>query len=116
MDLIRQRARELRHRTTDAERHLWRFLRRRQLSGWKFRRQHPLCGYIVDFICIDAQLVVELDGGQHLEQTAYDARRSRRLAAAGYRVLRFWDDDVLIRTTAVLEEIHRHLPRAASQD
>lgn len=116
MDRLRKHARALRHRGTDAERHLWRYLRRRQLSGWKFRRQHPLRGYIVDFICLDARLVVELDGGQHLEQADYDARRSRTLNAAGYRVLRFWDDDVLIRTTAVLEAIHRHLPEGVPQD
>ncbi|WP_201316559.1 DUF559 domain-containing protein [Dyella sp. EPa41] len=103
------RARQLRNDATDAERRLWRYLRREQLAGCKFRRQFPIGVYIVDFICVPARLVVELDGGQHLEAQAYDARRTRVIEAAGYRVLRFWNDDVLLRTDAVLEEILRHL-------
>lgn len=102
-------ARQLRNEATDAERHLWRFLRRENLAGYKFRRQFPIHVYIVDFVCIPARLVLELDGGQHLEALAYDAERSRVIEAHGYRVLRFWNDDVLLRTDAVLEEILRHL-------
>ncbi|MGH8216935.1 MAG: endonuclease domain-containing protein [Rhodanobacteraceae bacterium] len=98
-------ARGLRHRMTDAERLLWRHLRGRHFQGWKFRRQHGLDAFIVDFVCLEAWLVVELDGGQHLEQSGQDAERTRILNCDGYRVMRFWDDDVLVRTDAVLEEI-----------
>ncbi len=103
------RARKLRNEATDAERHLWRHLRREQLAGYKFRRQFPVGPYIVDFICVPARLVLELDGGQHLDAQAYDAARTLEIEARGYRVLRFWNDDVLLRTEAVLEEIFRHL-------
>lgn len=102
-------ARRLRNEATDAERHLWRYLRGGQLGGFKFRRQYPLAGYIVDFVCIPAGLVLELDGGQHLDARGYDAERTRAIEALGYRVLRFWDDDVLLRTDAVLEEVWRLL-------
>jgi very-short-patch-repair endonuclease len=70
----------------------------------------PIAGYIVDFVCIPARLVLELDGGQHLDAMDYDAERTRTIEAKGYRVLRFWNDDVLLRTEAVLEEVLRHLP------
>jgi len=104
-----ERARQLRHAATDAERYLWRHLRHEQFAGFKFRRQYPLAGYIVDFVCIPARLVLELDGGQHLDAMRYDAERTGAIGALGYRVLRFWNDDVLLRTDAVLEEIWRHL-------
>lgn len=94
-------ARRLRRDMTDAERILWRRLRSRELIGWKFRRQHPIGRYIVDFICLEAGLVVELDGGQHAESHA-DAVRTEFLEDAGYRVLRFWNNDVLTQTDAVL--------------
>ena len=103
------RARQLRNNATDAERHLWRFLRREQFAGYKFRRQFPVGVYIVDFVCVPARLVLELDGGQHLDARAYDSARTRAIELCGYRVLRFWNDDVLLRTDAVLEEILRHL-------
>ncbi len=103
------RARKLRNEATDAERHLWRHLRREQLAGYKFRRQFPVGRYIVDFVCVPARLVLELDGGQHLDAQAYDAVRTLEIEARRYRVLRFWNDDVLLRTDAVLEEILRHL-------
>jgi very-short-patch-repair endonuclease len=96
------RARRLRRDMTDAERLLWRYLRNRHFSGWKFRRQHELDRYIVDFVCPDACLIVELDGGQHVEMVAKDAERTRRLEGMGYRVLRFWNNDVLMNTEAVL--------------
>jgi very-short-patch-repair endonuclease len=113
MQQIRVRARRLRHDASDAERHLWRFLRRGYLGGFRFRRQHPLAGYIVDFACPAAWLIVELDGGQHLEQAAYDAERTRKLESQGYRVLRFWNDEVLLRTEDVLAEILRQLESGA---
>ncbi|GLQ47732.1 hypothetical protein GCM10007862_27830 [Dyella lipolytica] len=105
-----KRARQLRLTATDAERCLWRYLRRENLANYKFRRQFPIAGYIVDFVCISAKLVVELDGGQHLGTREYDAMRTHMIEACGYRVLRFWNDDVLLRTESVLEEILRDLP------
>jgi very-short-patch-repair endonuclease len=103
------RARKLRNEATDAELLLWRYLRREQLADYKFRRQFPVGRYIVDFICVPARLVLELDGGQHVDAQDYDAARTLEIEARGYRVLRFWNDDVLLRTDAVLEEILRHL-------
>jgi very-short-patch-repair endonuclease len=104
-------ARELRVRSTDAEKRLWRILRSRKLAGYKFRRQYPIEGYIVDFFCIGSNLVVELDGGQHNEPLAkeYDARRSRRLNELGIQVIRFWDHDVLKHSSEVAESIFRTL-------
>jgi len=99
-----QRARELRRNMTDAEQRLWSRLRADQL-GVKFRRQHPVAGYYADFCCVERQLIVELDGGQHAEQGAYDGQRTHDLEAAGFRVLRFWNDDALLRTDDVLEAI-----------
>ncbi|WP_111981195.1 endonuclease domain-containing protein [Dyella jiangningensis] len=99
------RARGLRAGQTDAEQLLWRHLRNRHLQGWKFRRQHEIGPYIADFACPDAGLMVELDGGQHGEQLAYDESRTRKLQEEGYRVLRFWNNDVLKNTDSVLEAI-----------
>ena len=109
MDALRLQARRLRNAPTDAERHLWYHLRRRELAGHRFRRQMPVGGYIVDFACPAARLVLELDGGQHLQQRDYDMQRTRRLQALGWHVLRYWNDDVLLRTEAVLEDILRAL-------
>ncbi|MFC3652089.1 endonuclease domain-containing protein [Dyella humi] len=102
-------ARHLRTFATDAERLLWHHLRGRQLGEYKFRRQYPVAGYIVDFVCVSARLAIELDGGQHLDATIYDAKRTQLIEAHGYQVLRFWNDDVLLRTTDVLEKIWRLL-------
>jgi very-short-patch-repair endonuclease len=105
----RQFARKLRKEQTDAERRLWWQLRNRQLEGWKFRRQCPIGDYIADFVCIDARLIVELDGGQHSEQRQYDENRTRDLEKAGFVVLRFWNNDVLTNSEGVIEEILRML-------
>jgi very-short-patch-repair endonuclease len=104
------RARALRVGQTDAERALWRRLRNRLLLGWKFRRQHEVGPYIGDFVCTDAWLIVELDGGQHVDRAADDAQRTHWLEQEGYRVLRFWNDDVLKKVDDVLEQIVRALP------
>jgi very-short-patch-repair endonuclease len=98
-------ARQLRGRMTDAEHLLWRHLRRRQLIGQKFRRQHPMGPFVVDFVCLEAGLIVELDGGQHAEQVQADLRREAWLRERGFTVLRFWNHDVMSRTEAVLEVI-----------
>src|SRR5690348_5585614 len=99
-----ERAKALRRGQTDAEKKLWSRLRASQL-GAKFRRQHPIGGYIADFCCVEQRLIVELDGGQHLEQRGYDLRRNEALEAFGFRVLRFWNDDVLLRTDDVANAI-----------
>jgi very-short-patch-repair endonuclease len=101
-------ARDLRARMTEAETRLWFHLRRRELGGRRFRRQHPIGPYIADFACLDAGLVVELDGSQHLLSRT-DARRDACLRRHGFRVLRFWNDEVLLRLEDVLEAILRTL-------
>ena len=104
------RARELRREPTDAERALWRHLRRRQINGHKFRRQQAIGRFIVDFVCLEKRLVVEVDGGQHSEgQARYDDRRTSWLRSEGYRVLRFWNGDVLREPEGVFEVIRRAL-------
>ena len=104
-----ERARRLRRQPTDAERHLWHYLHRRQLGGHKFRRQYPVGPYIADFACVERRLIVELDGGQHGSQAGYDSRRDAKLHDAGFRVVRYWNHQVLNQTQAVLEDILRHL-------
>jgi very-short-patch-repair endonuclease len=101
--LIRH-ARRLRVDATDAERKLWHLLRRRELAGWKFRRQRPVDRYIADFACVEAKLIVELDGGQHADNAA-DQLRTRRLETLGWRVMRFWNPDVLTNSEGVLTMI-----------
>jgi very-short-patch-repair endonuclease len=101
----RQRARELRSKLTDAEQRLWQALRRRQVAGVKFRRQQPIGDFIVDFVCFERRLIVEVDGGQHAEQVSYDEQRTQWLEARGYRVLRFWNNDVLADTEGVAQAI-----------
>jgi very-short-patch-repair endonuclease len=105
------RARQLRKQSTDAERLLWRHLRSRQLNGYKFRRQQPIGRFILDFVCFEKRLIVELDGGHHNdgEQGIYDVERSKWLEQQGYRVVRFWDHDVLKQVETVKEAILRAL-------
>ncbi len=100
---LRDRARRLRRDQTDAERRLWRRLRARQLCGAKFRRQHPIGPYIADFCCLERRLVIELDGGQHALNVAQ--RRSEFLAGNGYRILRFWDNEVMEDIEAVIQHV-----------
>ena len=101
------KARNLRVASTDVERLLWTHLRGRRLGNFKFRRQQPICGYIVDFACVETRLVIELDGGQHSEQVTQDAHRTAMLAKNGFRVMRFWNDEVLKNLEGVLEQILR---------
>ena len=102
-------AKHLRTNATDAERILWSLLRRRQFEGLRFRRQQPIGPYIVDFFCPSVKLIIELDGGQHGADRArsYDEDRTRFLEQRGYRVLRFWNHDVLKNRDTVLDAIHR---------
>ncbi|MBI1814672.1 MAG: DUF559 domain-containing protein [Deltaproteobacteria bacterium] len=101
----RNRARTLRRSQTDAEQKLWQKLRRGQVNGAKFRRQHPIGRYFADFGCDEQHLVIELDGSQHAVNVARDDARTAYLETQGYRVLRFWDDQVLKNVEAVLERI-----------
>jgi primosomal protein N' (replication factor Y) len=103
-----QRRRALRQNATDAERRLWALLRSRRLSGYKFRRQHSIGRYVVDFACTKRLLVIEVDGGQHSESGA-DASRTRYLESHGWRVVRFWNNDVLGNSEGVLVRILKAL-------
>ena len=103
------RERTLRREQTESERILWTRLRDRRLLGFKFRRQHRIGPYFADFVCAERHLVIEVDGSQHLDQIEYDAARMRYLKSQGYRVLRFWNDEVLLRMDDVLDEILRAL-------
>ncbi len=101
------RARELRLRQTEAEKMLWTRLRNMQLDGVKFRRQEPLGSYIVDFVSFDKKIIIEIDGGQHNEAQARekDEQRTMWLEDEGFRVIRFWDNDVLLNLDGVLTKI-----------
>ena len=102
-------ARELRLNPTDAERRLWRALSRRQVAGARFNRQVPIGPYIADFAARSVKLIVEVDGGQHDERATYDEARTRYLEAQGWRVIRFWNNDVLGNLEGVVATIERAL-------
>ncbi len=103
----------LRKDRTDAERKLWAALRRKQLNGARFRQQVPLGSYVVDFLCPAARLIVEVDGSQHAAEAAADSARSKWLEERGYRVIRFWNNDVSKRLDGVLEAILQALKESA---
>jgi very-short-patch-repair endonuclease len=100
-----QHASRLRKHLTDAEQHLWYRLRRRQIHDAHFRRQLPIGPYIADFACTKHRLIIELDGGQHQKAAEYDLARTRFIESRGYRVLRFWNNEVLHQTEGVLAVI-----------
>jgi very-short-patch-repair endonuclease len=106
-----ERARELRKNPTTAEAALWEHLRNGQLDGLKFRRQHPVCGYILDFYCKKARLGIELDGGVHLdpEQKDLDRERTRELEDAGVMILRFWNSEVMQSMSDLLDKIKKSI-------
>ena len=108
---IKQKARQLREHSTDAEKLLWHHLRNRRLNGWKFRRQFPVGKYIVDFVCQELKLIIEIDGGQHADQITYDLERTRILNSKRYQVVRYWNNEVLGNTTSVLESLTLTLAR-----
>ena len=101
------RAKSLRKTSTDAENLLWYRLRNRQLLNLKFRRQRPIGPYFADFACLEIGLVIELDGGQHAEQIATDEARAEEMKRLGFSTLRFWDNEVLKETDAVVEKIRQ---------
>ena len=88
---------------------MWAFLRDRRLDGYKFRRQHSIGAYFVDFVSLSEKLVIELDGGQHTEQTDYAEKRTRFLESRGYRVVRYWNHEMLLDPELVLDDVLRHL-------
>ncbi len=108
-----ERARRLRKHLTDAEQRLWQELKRRQLAGVKLRRQQPIGPFVVDFVSFECRVIIEVDGGQHAEQVHYDQDRTRWLEAQGYRVLRFWNNEVLSHTEAVAQAILDAVERRA---
>lgn len=105
------RARQLRRNQTDAERKLWRLLHSRRFAGAKFRRNHPIGNFFADFCCLKARLIIEVDGGQHADQAqaAYDERRTGYLISRGFRVMRFWNKDILKQSERALERIYQAL-------
>ncbi len=105
---IKTNSRDLRSNMTDAEQHLWQHIRMRQLNGLKFRRQHPCGNYILDFACIEIKLAIELDGSQHQQQIEYDKNRTEWLRSEGWKLLRFWNNDVLQNSESVLEAINEY--------
>lgn len=104
-------AKQLRRNQTDVEKRLWYRLRARQIGGYKFRRQHQIGNFIADFVCAERMLIVEIDGGQHSEQAQRDSTRTAALSSMGYRVLRFWNNEVIDNIDAVLEAIRLALER-----
>ncbi len=109
--MLRDRARGMRKQQSRAEEALWELVRGRKIAGAKFRRQHPAANYIADFACVDAKLIVEVDGLSHTipEQITYDAERDRVLTAQGWRILRIKDSDILTNAHAVVARIERAL-------
>ena len=103
-----EQARKLRRDTTDAEKLLWTHIRNWNLAGLKFRRQHPIGRYVTDFCCEEEKLVVELDGGQHADGTDHDERRTKYIEKYDYRVVRYWNSEVVNNIDAVLADIRKH--------
>jgi very-short-patch-repair endonuclease len=102
-------ARKLRKESTDAERVLWKYLRAHRMAGFKFKRQVLIEPYIVDFACLEARLIIEADGGQHLLKIEEDSARTEFLESLGYEVMRFWNNEILCDTRTVMECIHNFL-------
>jgi len=117
-DNIIRIAKNLRKKSTDAERLLWRHLRAKQLEGFKFRRQQPIGNYVVDFVCFENRIVIEVDGGQHAIEKEKDSERTKWLESQGFKILRFWNNEVLMNIEGVLEVIREnclcHPPPAPS--
>jgi very-short-patch-repair endonuclease len=102
---VQRFSRDLRTASTPHERKLWAYLRSRRFAGFKFRRQVPIGPFIADFVCFDAKLIIELDGSQHADDRAYDSRRDAELQRRGFRVLRFWNGDLIANRDSVLNAI-----------
>jgi very-short-patch-repair endonuclease len=102
---LTNKTRLLRKNQTDVEQILWKQLRNRRFYNYKFRRQFPIEPYIVDFACLELKLIIELDGGQHANSINYDGQRSLFLEKRGFKVIRFWNNDVIENSVGVLEAI-----------
>ena len=113
MNLLKN-AKVLRKSMTDAERVLWQYLRAGRLSGFKFKRQQPFGRYIVDFVCFEAKVMIELDGGQHQDAAVQDAMRDSWLKAQGFSVLRFWNNEFLQNQAGCLESVLAELEATLS--
>ena len=107
-------AKTLRTNQTEAEQRLWYHLRAHRFMDLKFKRQKPMGRYIVDFVCVERRLIIELDGGQHAEQVVYDQHRDAWLRSQGYTVLRFWNNEVMQQLEGVLEQIRLTLTLSPS--
>jgi very-short-patch-repair endonuclease len=106
---VKDKARALRKNQTDAELVLWQLLRGKRMKDLKFRRQHPIPPYIVDFICTEKKLIIEADGGQHADAVEYDKKRTIFLESKGYTVIRFWNNEILTNIDGVYQVIQKHL-------
>ncbi len=102
-------AKNLRKSSTEAEKHLWRYLRQKQLEGFKFRRQEPIGKYIVGFVNFEKKIIIEIDGGQHASEKEKDGQRDKWLNGQGFKVLRFWNNEVFENIEGILEVIRRKL-------
>lgn len=101
----------MRHQPTNAEAVLWRRLKAKRLERFKFRRQEPVAGYITDFLCYEHRLVIEIDGGHHAEQIEADETRTQAIGAEGFRVIRFWNNEIVENLDGVLERIVSELKK-----
>jgi very-short-patch-repair endonuclease len=108
MSNIKELGKALRKRPTDAEQLLWRHLRMNQMEGFKFRRQQPIDHYIADFVCFENRIIIEVDGGQHAAESNKDRERDSYLQQSGFKVLRFWNNEVFQNITGVLEVIREN--------
>ena len=109
MSKLKKFQKSLRLSQTDVEHFLWYHLRNRNFNGYKFRRQHMIQGYIVDFVCLEKKLIIELDGSQHADQISYDIKRSLKLENDGFKVIRFWNNSIFSDIEVVLETIYQVL-------
>jgi len=112
--IAEERQRKLRNNPTDAELRLWQRLRYRQIENCKFRRQHPFGNFILDFVCLERKIIIELDGSQHRQESAYDNKRSLLIEQAGFVVLRFWNNEVFENIEGVLKVILQTLRSRAA--
>jgi very-short-patch-repair endonuclease len=109
LGMEKNKAKDLRKNQTEAEQRIWSHLRLKQMGGFKFRRQHPIGKYSVDFVCLEKRLIIEVDGGQHDEQRTYDANRDAWLTSQGFRILRFWNNQIFKELDSVKETIFETL-------
>ncbi len=103
--MMKERAKERRRNRTDAENRMWYYLRNKRLSGYKFVREQVIGNYIADFVCREKKIIIEIDGGQHMAAVQYDLMRTKYLESNGYKVIRFWNNEVFQDIKAVMDSI-----------